>query len=48
MTYINKKKFEVRVMAAGILAAMLSDLPYMKIDTTEHAQEFCCMWGTQF
>ena len=27
-------------MAAAILAAMLSDLPFMKVDTTEHTQEW--------
>ena len=33
---INKRKFEVRVLKAAIMAAMLSDLPYMEADITEH------------
>ena len=39
-TLLNKRKFEVRVMAVAILDAMLSDLPYIEVDTTEHAQEW--------
>ena len=33
---INKRKFEVRLLTATIMAAMLSDLPYMEVDITEH------------
>ena len=27
-------------MTAAIMAAMLSNLPYLEVDTTEHAQEW--------